>query len=100
MFLVKYDDFVFFGGARVGVGRGLIIEKDSQVTSHYIFCKSNMPTFNAIFDVGVIPSSVLHIFFLELPHIAPVPKPNLRLSRKGIEYTTNYHRIALLSYLA
>ena len=67
MFLVKYDDFVFFGGARVGVGRGLIIEKDSQVTSHYIFCKSNMPTFNAIFDVGVIPSSVLHIFFLNYP---------------------------------
>lgn len=67
MLLVKYDDFVFFGGARVGVGRGLIIEKDSQVTSHYIFCKSNMPTFNAIFDVGVIPSSVLHIFFLNYP---------------------------------
>lgn len=67
MFLVKYDDFVFFGGARVGVGRGLLIEKDSQVTSHYIFCKSNMPTFNAIFDVGVIPSSVLHIFFLNYP---------------------------------
>ena len=67
MFLVKYDEFVFFGGARVGVGRGLIIEKDSQVTSHYIFCKSNMPTFNAIFDVGVIPSSVLHIFFLNYP---------------------------------
>ena len=51
---------------------GVLIGKDSRVTSRYIFYKSNI-VFDTIVDVGVIPNPALDNFFsLELPLIVPV----------------------------
>ena len=50
----------------------VLIGKDNQVTSRYIFYRSKV-VFDTIVDVGLIPNLALVKFFsLELPLIAPV----------------------------
>ena len=53
--IISVSSGVFFGG--------VLIEKDSQVTSPYIFYKSSI-AFDTIIDVGVIPNPALDKYFL------------------------------------